>query len=150
MAIADDIKSIRERTGAGVMDIKSALDEAKGDVEKALELLKKKGLKIAAKKSDRTTGQGLIETYCHMGRIAAMVEINCETDFVARNPEFKEFAHDIALQVASLDSDKVEDLLAMPLIKEPSKTVQDLLTEKIAMIGENIKIARFARYVLGE
>lgn len=150
MAIADSIKKIREQTGAGVMDIKSALDEAGGDAEKALELLKKKGLKIAAKKSDRETGQGLIETYVHMGRIGAMVEINCETDFVALNPEFKELAHDIALQAASLDSDKMEDLLAMPLIKEPGKTVQDLLTGKIAVIGENIKIARFVRYVLGE
>jgi len=150
MVIADSIKKIREQTGAGVMDIKSALDEVGGDVEKALEVLKKKGLKIAAKKSDRETGQGLIETYSHMGRIGAMIEINCETDFVARNPEFKELAHDIALQAASLDSDKMEDLLAMPLIKEPGKTVQDLLTEKIAVIGENIKIARFIRYVLGE
>lgn len=85
-----------------------------------------------------------------MGKIGAMVELNCETDFVARNPEFKNLAHDLALQVASLDSEKIEDLLKMELIKEPGKTVQELITEKIAKLGENIKIKRISRFVLGE
>ncbi len=150
MSLAEDIKKLREQTGAGVMDIKEALDAAKGDPKKALENLKKRGLDIAAKKAERETHQGLIETYTHMGRVGAMIEVNCETDFVAKNPEFKEFVHDLALQVASLDSDKLEDLLKMDLIKESGKTVQDLLTEKIAKIGENIVIKRFVRYELGE
>ena len=131
------------------MDIKNALEQAGGDVGKTLKTLKKHGASIAAKKASRETSQGLIETYTHMGRIGAMVEVNCETDFVARNPEFKELVHELVLQVASLDSDKPEDLLAMELIKEPSKTVQELITEKIAKLGENIKIRRFCRYVLG-
>lgn len=150
MTNIDQIKKIREATGAGMSDIAEALQSAGGEEKKALEILKKRGLDIAAKKSDRSTGQGLIETYAHLGKIGAMVEVNCETDFVARNPEFKEFVHDIALQVASLDSEKLEDLLAMELIKEPGKTVQELLTEKIAKLGENIQIKRFTRFVLGE
>lgn len=85
-----------------------------------------------------------------MGKIGAMVELNCETDFVARNPEFKDLAHDLTLQVASLESEKIEDLLKMELIKEPGKTVQELVTEKIAKLGENIKIKRIARFVLGD
>ena len=149
MASTDDIKKLREQTSAGVLDIKEALDQAKGDVDAALKILKERGASIAAKKAARATSQGLIETYTHMGRVGAMVEVNCETDFVARNTEFKELAHELVLQVASLDSDKLEDLLAMELIKEPSKTVQELITEKIAKLGENINIRRFCRYVLG-
>ena len=145
----DDIKKLREQTSAGVLDIKEDLDQAEGDVDAALKILKEKGASIAAKKASRATGQGLIETYTHMGRVGAMVEVNCETDFVARNPEFKELAHELVLQVASLDSDKLDDLLAMELIKEPSKTVQELITEKIAKLGENIRVRRFCRYVLG-
>ncbi len=150
MISAETIKKIRENISAGVMDYKNALDEAQGDEKKAIEILKKRGAVIAGKKAERETSQGLIETYTHMGRIGAMIEVNCETDFVAKNPEFKEFVHDLVLQVASLDSDKMDDLLKMDLIKEPGKTVQDLLTEKIAKIGENIVIKRFVRYELGE
>lgn len=150
MGLTEKISAIREKTGAGIMAIKSALDEALGDEKKALEILKKQGLTIAKKKADRTTSQGLVETYTHMGKIGAMVELNCETDFVARNPEFKNLAHDLVLQVASLDSEKIEDLLKMELIKEPGKTVQELITEKIAKLGENIKIKRISRFVLGE
>ncbi|HLB31984.1 MAG TPA: translation elongation factor Ts [Patescibacteria group bacterium] len=145
----ENIKKLREQTSAGVLDIKEALDQAEGDVDAALKILKEKGASIAAKKAARATSQGLIETYTHMGRVGAMVEVNCETDFVARNTEFKELAHELVLQVASLDSDKLEDLLAMELIKEPSKTVQELITEKIAKLGENIRVRRFCRYVLG-
>lgn len=150
MSNIDQIKKLRDLTGAGMSDIADALQTADGDEKKALENLKKRGLDIATKKSERTTGQGLVETYTHFGKIGAMVEVNCETDFVARSPEFKEFVHDLALQVASLDSDKLDDLLKMDLIKEPGKTVQDLLTEKIAKIGENIVIKRFTRFVIGE
>lgn len=150
MSNIEDIKQLRELTGAGIGDVKDALDSAGGDANKALDILKKCGATIAEKKAQRATSQGLVETYTHMGKVGAIVEANCETDFVARNPEFKDFVHDIALQVASLDSTKLEDLLEMDLIKEPGKTVQELLTEKIAKLGENIKIKRFARFVLGE
>ncbi len=150
MGYTEKISAIREKTGAGIMAIKSALDEASGDEQKALDILKKQGLTIAKKKADRTTSQGLVETYTHMGKIGAMVELNCETDFVARNPEFKNLAHDLALQVASLESEKIEDLLKMELIKVPGKTVQELITEKIAKLGENIKVKRISRFVLGE
>ncbi|MGI6370973.1 MAG: translation elongation factor Ts [Patescibacteria group bacterium] len=150
MGYTEKISAIREKTGAGIMAIKSALDEASGDEQKALDILKKQGLTIAKKKAERATSQGLIETYTHMGKIGAMVELNCETDFVARNPEFKDLAHDLTLQVASLESEKIEDLLKMELIKEPGKTVQELVTEKIAKLGENIKIKRIARFVLGD
>ena len=108
MGYTEKISAIREKTGAGIMAIKSALDEASGDEQKALDILKKQGLTIAKKKADRTTSQGLVETYTHMGKIGAMVELNCETDFVARNPEFKNLAHDLALQVASLESERLK------------------------------------------
>ncbi len=150
MGLTEKITALRAKTGAGIMAIKNALDEASGNEKKALDILKKQGLTIAKKKAERTTGQGLIETYTHMGKIGAMVELNCETDFVARNPEFKDLAHDLTLQVASLESEKIEDLLKMELIKEPGKTVQELITEKIAKLGENIKIKRIARFVLGD
>jgi elongation factor Ts len=150
MSSTEDIKKLREMTGAGIMDIKNALDKAEGDADKALIYLKEHGASIAAKKASRETRQGLVETYTHMGRIGAMVEVNCETDFVARNPEFKELVHDLVLQVASLDNEKLADLLKMPLIKEPDKTVEGKITEKIAKLGENIKVARFKRFVLGE
>jgi elongation factor Ts len=113
--------------------------------------LKEKGLSTVAKKADRTTGQGLIETYVHgLGRIGAMVEVNCETDFVARNEDFKKFVREIALQVASMNPENVEALLKQEYFRDPSLTIEQLLNETIAKIGENIKVNRFTRYELGE
>ncbi|MEK9146973.1 MAG: translation elongation factor Ts [Patescibacteria group bacterium] len=150
-----DIKKLREKTGAGVSDCQKALIEAKGNFDKALKILQKQGREIAAKKSGRTTGQGLIETYVHSdGRVAAMVEINCETDFVARTDDFKNLAHQLALQVASMDPADVDDLLHQEYIRdsasgERSRTIEDLVAEVIAKTGENIKIKRFVRFELG-
>ena len=144
------LKQIREKTGAGVMEIKKALDEANGDVARAEEIIKVRGVEIAAKKSERATSQGLIDTYIHLGKIGVLVELNCETDFVARNDDFKKFAHEVSLQVASSEAKDVNGLLKEPYFKDESKTIQDLLTDVIAKTGENIKIKRFVKFVLGE
>ena len=146
----EKIKKLREKTGAGVMDIKKALDGADGDEKKAEELLKARGVEIAEKKSDRVTSNGLIDCYLHLGKVGAMVEVNCETDFVARNEDFKKFVHEVALQVASSDAETVEDLLEEEYFKEPGTTIADLLQAAIQKTGENIKIKRFSRFVLGE
>jgi elongation factor Ts len=145
----DQIKALRAKTGLGIHEIKSALEEANGDETKAIEVLKKRGLSTAAKKADRATSQGLIDTYVHAGRIGAMVEVNCETDFVARNEDFKAFVHDLALQVASMNPENVDELLGQEFFKDTSKTIQDYLNETIAKIGENIRINRIVRLELG-
>ncbi|MCK4863423.1 MAG: elongation factor Ts [Dehalococcoidales bacterium] len=159
------IKELREQSGAGIMDCRGALDSNKGNMEKALDYLKKKGLLQAQKKAERTTGQGLVEAYIHTaGRIGALVELNCETDFAARTDEFKELAHSLAMQVTALapkyvsEEDVPEDeeivpeeacLLLQPYIKDPTKVVKDIIVETIAKVGENIKVRRFSRYELG-
>lgn len=151
MITVDQIKALRAKTGLGIHDVKSALEHANGDEEKAIAWLKKKGLSTAAKKADRATSQGLIDTYIHGGgRIGAMVEVNCETDFVARNDDFKVFVHDIALQVASMNPQSVDELLKQDFFKDASKTIEGYLNETIAKIGENMKINRINRFELGE
>lgn len=196
MAIsAQLIKELREKTGAGMMDCKKVLVETDGDIDKAIDLLREKGLASAEKKASRIASEGLVASYIHSGRIGVLVEVNSETDFVAKTDEFKEFVKDIAMQVAAsnpeylceedvpqeaIDKEKevliqqainegkpqniaekmVEGrmhkfyervcLLDQPFIKDPSLTVNDLLKNKIAKIGENIKIRRFVRYEVGE
>jgi len=159
------VKELRDQSGAGVMACRNALLEAEGDIEKAHQILKEQGILKAQKKAERATTQGVIEAYIHTGgRIGAMVEVNCETDFVARTDEFKELAHNLAMQVAAmppqfLSTDEVSEentdielqaacLLLQPYIKDPDKTVQDLIVETIAKVGENIKVTRFARFEL--
>jgi elongation factor Ts len=151
MITSKQIQSLREKTGIGIMECKKALEEAKGDEKKATEILKKSGAMKALKKSDRPTTQGIVETYSHgEGRIGVMVEVNTETDFVARNEEFKQFVHDVAMQIASMNPKDVESLKKQDFIKDLDITIGDLLTQKIQKIGENIKIKRFIRYELGE
>ncbi|MCL1976274.1 MAG: translation elongation factor Ts [Firmicutes bacterium] len=193
---AQMVKELRERTGAGMMDCKRALSDSNGDMDKAIDLLREKGLAAAAKKAGRVAAEGLVEAYIHGGgRIGVLVEINCETDFVAKTPEYKEFCRDIAMQIAASNPeyirreevpeevleheraiaraqalnegkpekivDKIVDgrvekyykevcLLEQPFIKDTDKTVQNIVTEKIAKIGENITVRRFARYQVGE
>ena len=156
------IKELRERTSAGVMDCKKALDESNGNVDKAEQILKEQGIASAAKKAGRDTDQGLIETYIHSGgRIGAMVEVNCETDFVARTKEFSDLAHDIAMQVAAMNPSTLEEnntdiesdnssLLQQPFIKDPSKNIQELINETVGKLGENSRVRRFKRFSLGE
>ena len=197
MAIsAADVKNLREITGAGMMDCKRALQEADGDMDKAIDNLRKKGLQKVEKKAGRQTKEGIIQSYIHPGsRLGVLVEINCETDFVARTEEFQTFAKDIAMQIAAakpivvtreevpsdfvdkekeiyqaqaieqgkpekiLDrfiSGKLEKyyqdncLLEQSFVKDPNKTIKDLLNEKIAKLGENMLIRRFTRFQLGE
>ncbi len=161
-----EVKQLRELCGAGIMECRNALIEAGGDIDKALRILKENGLIKAQKKTERATTQGLIEAYIHTGgHIGAMVEVSCETDFVARTDEFKELAHHLAMQIAAvpprfISREEVPDeagiesdtacLLLQPYIKSPDKTVQDIVAETIAKVGENIKIKRFARFELGE
>ena len=196
MISASDVKLLREKTGAGMMDCKNALTEANGDMEKAIKILREKGLASAAKKAGRIAAEGVVDSYIHMGgKIGVLVEVNCETDFVAKTPVFKQLVKDIAMHIAAanplyLDSadvpadvlekekeilraqalnegkpEKIVDkmvegriqkyykefcLLEQAFVKEPEKSIRDLVNEKIAEIGEKISIRRFVRYEMGE
>lgn len=146
----EEIKKLREDTGAGVADCKEALNLSKGNSEKAKEWLKQKGLDKASKKSDREVKNGLVEVYSHSGKIGVLVEIMCETDFVARTDDFKNLAHEIALQVASMNPQSVEDLLSQEYIRDNTMTIDQLVKGVIGKLGENIQIGRFERIALGE
>ena len=144
------IKQLRIETGVSVADCKKALEETKGDFKKAKEWLKKHGIEKAEKKSDRVTAQGLIESYIHQnGKVGAMVEILCETDFVARTEDFKNLAHEIAMQVCAMNPKDVETLLKQEYIRDSSITIGDLIKQVIAKLGENIRVKAFTRYELG-
>jgi len=193
---AGEVKKLREQTGAGMMEAKKALLEAGGDIPKAIEVLRKKGMMKAQAKAERSTKQGIVESYIHgEGRIGVLLEVNCETDFVARNQDFRNLVHDLVLHVAAssplfisrtdvpaavvekekeiysaaavaegkvgnivekIVAGRVEKffeevcLLEQPFVKDPDISVQDLITQKVAVIGENIQVRRFTRYVLGE
>lgn len=144
------IKDLRDKTSAGVNDCREALEEAKGDLKKAEEILQKKGFEKAAKKGDRATEAGLIDSYIHAGRIGALVELQCETDFVARTDEFKTLAHEISLQVSSMNPKNATELLKQEYIRDSSKTIQDLIAVAIAKLGENITIGKFHRIEIGK
>jgi elongation factor Ts len=196
MVTAAMVKELRERTGAGMLDCKKALEKTDGDIEKAIDLLREKGLAAAAKKAGRITAEGMVGSYIHMGgRIGVLIEVNCETDFVAKTEGFKDFVKNMAMQVAAskplyvsrdevpgdvlekekqilrqqaINEGKPENivdkivegriekffketcLLEQPYIRDPEVSVQQVLTETIAKIGENISIRRFARYEMGE
>jgi len=161
------VKELRVKCGAGVMDCRNTLVETEGDIAKAIEILKEKGLLQAKKKAERTTEEGLVEAYIHTGgRVGAVIEVNCETSFVAHTEEFKELAHNLAMQVAAqsprfineeeipeeergVAQPKVDCLLLQPYIRDPGKTINDIVTETIAKTGENIKVSRFCRFELG-
>ena len=147
MISASVVKELREKTGAGMMDCKKVLTETDGDMEKAIELLRERGIAKAAKKSDRIAAEGLVAAFVSEdGKVASVVEINSETDFVAKNEEFRGFVADVAEQVAVNNPKDVEDLLNMSSIKVAGKTVGEVLTDKIATIGENMSIRRFERF----
>ena len=167
MASADDVKRLRDETGAGVMDCKRALDEGGGDFERAKQILKEKGALSAEKKAGRETMQGMCDAYIHAGgRIGVLVEVNCETDFVARTDTFKQLVHDIAMQVAGIPTtlavteEELPDgaeglpeeivLMKQHFIKDGSKTIEQLVKDAIAQTGENIRVRRFTRYELGQ
>ena len=147
MITASQVKELREKTGAGMMDCKKVLTETNGDEEKAIELLRERGIAKAAKKSGRIAAEGLVETYISEdGRVGVVVEVNAETDFVAKNEEFRNFVTDVAKQVAKENPADVDALLNQKSITEPDKTVGEVLTNKIATIGENMSIRRFERF----
>ena len=147
MVTASQVKDLREKTGAGMMDCKKVLTETDGDMEKAIELLRERGIAKAAKKSGRVAAEGLVEAYISEdGKVGAIVEVNAETDFVAKNDEFKNFVLSVAKQVVEKNPKDLDDLLAQESIDEAGKTVKDVLTDKIAKIGENMNIRRFARF----
>jgi len=147
----EQIKSLRGQVGAGILECRKALETAGGDEKKALEILKKKGMEIAEKKRERETKQGVIETYSHNGgKVVSVVELLCETDFVARNEEFKTLAHELAMQVAAMNPPSIKDLLKQEYIRDASKKIDDLVKETVGRIRENIKIGRIARFELGE
>lgn len=190
----EEVKKLRETTGAGMMDAKRALEEAEGDFEKAIEVLRKAGQATAAKKATRETGSGLVESYVHGGKIGVLVEVNCETDFVARTDDFKEFVHDVAMQIAATNpqyvspdnipesviekekelflaelegqgkpAEVVEKIVAgklekfyetvcltkQPFVKDPDKTIEQLVAALVAKIGENVVIRKMSRLELG-
>ena len=147
MVTAQLVKELREKTGAGMMDCKKVLTETDGDMEKAIDLLRERGIAKAAKKSGRVAAEGLVEGYISAdGKTGAIVEVNSETDFVAKNEEFKTFVADVARQVVEKNPATVEELLAQESIAVAGKTVNEVLIEKIATIGENLNIRRFARF----
>jgi elongation factor Ts len=139
---------LREATSAGVMDCKRALDDAGGDFEKAKKLIFERGVAKAEKRAERKTGAGLLETYVHNGRIGVILELRCETDFVAKTDVFKTLAHDLAMHIASMNPETIEELVKQPFVKDESITVGDLITQAIAKTGENTKVERFCRYEL--
>jgi len=163
---ADRVKELKEQSGAGIIECRNALLEAEGVIEKAIEILKERNLFKATKKSKRSASEGLIEAYIHTGgRIGAMVEVNCETDFAARTDEFKELTHCLAMQVVAMSpqfispeeapegtnlESEADCLLLQPYIKDPNLTIQDIINETIAKVGENIKVSRFTRFELGD
>jgi elongation factor Ts len=147
----EDVQRLRQETGAGVVDCKRALDETRGDFEKAKALLKERGLARVQKKADREAKEGVVEAYIHAGgRIGALVELSSETDFVARNQEFKDLAREIAMQVAAMDPKDVDELYEQAYIRDASKTVRELVTGLASTTGENVRVRRFMRFQLGE
>ncbi len=141
----DKIKQLREETGCGVMDAKKALEEANGDMKKARELVHERGLQKAAKKADRETNEGYIGAYVHTtGKVAAMVTLLCETDFVARNDEFQEVAREIAMQVASMRPENVDELMQQEYIRDSKKTIEDLVKSLSGKVGENVTLRDFS------
>ena len=162
----ETIKELREQSGAGIMECRNALIAAEGSIEKAIDILKEQSLVKVEKKKNRIAAQGIIESYIHTGgQIGAMVELNCETDFVARTPEFKELAHNIAMQIAAMSPEcvaaenipegsdldpKSAALLLQAYIKDPTLSILDIINQTIAKVGENIKISRFARFEIGD
>lgn len=196
MVTAQQVKELREMTGAGMMDCKKALTEADGNMEKAAETLREKGLAKAAKKAGRIASEGIVDSYIHMGgKIGVLLEVNCETDFVAKTPAFKDFVHDIAMHIAAVNpmyvrEDEVDEaviqkerefltkqalaegkpanivekmvdgriekyykeicLMNQPFVKDPDKTIDKMVKEQIATIGENISVRRFVRFEMGE
>lgn len=147
----DDLKKLRAETSAGVSDCRQALEDAGGNFEKAKKLIAERGLEKATKKEGKETSQGIVESYIHAGgKVGVLVELRCETDFVARTDEFKKLAHELCLQIAAMNPKDVKALLAGEYIRDASQKISDLVKGTIAKVGENITVFRFTRLQLGE
>lgn len=147
----NQLKKLRAETSASISDCRRALEQSNGDYEKALSWIKKRGLSIAAKKTDRETSEGLVEPYIHQnGKVGALVEILCETDFVARTEEFRKLAHEITMQVAAMNPKDVLALLQQEYIRDTSVTIEHLIKQAIAKLGENITVKKFQRFAIGD
>lgn len=145
----EDIKKLRAKTGASIVDVRQSLIDSGGDVSEAEDVLKQRGLDKAASKSEREVKAGLVEVYSHGGRVGVLVELLCETDFVAKTEDFKHLAHELALQIASMNPSSAEDLFSQDYIRDNSQTVGTLIKGVIAKLGENIQLGRFERIALG-
>lgn len=146
-----DIAALRAKIGAGMMDCKMALEETDGNSEQAIDLLRKKGVLKAAKRADKIAAEGIVASYIHgAGKIGVLVEVNCETDFVAKTDGFKALVNDVAMHIAASNPESLARLLEQPFIKDESKTIEQLLAEKTGEIGEKVTVRRFARFELGE
>lgn len=147
MASIEKLKKLRGETQASIMDCREALDEADGEIEQAKEILQKQGMKVSEEKKERSTKDGVVGAYVHQKKkIAAMVKVYCETDFVARTDDFQDLAHEIAMQVAGLEPEDKEDLLEKPLVKDEERTTEELIKESISSLGENIELGEFERF----
>lgn len=146
----EDIKKLRQNSGAGIVDCKEALKESDGDLAKAKEWLKQKGFDKASSKEQREVKAGIVDVYSHGGKVGVMVELLCETDFVARTEDFKNLAHELTLQIASMDPSSVEELLSQEYIRDNSMTIDQLIKSVIGKLGENILVGKFERIALGE
>lgn len=142
---ASDIQKLREETSAGVMECKKALTEAAGDFERAKEILNERGQARVEKRAGRETGAGLIHSYIHNGRIGVLVDVRAETDFVVRSEPFQKLAHELVMQISAMAPETVEDLLKQPYVRDDAKTVEQLIGETIALVGENIRVNKFSR-----
>ncbi len=143
--MVSDVQKLREVTGAGVMDCKRALDEAKGDFDQAVKIIHEKGATKVEKRAGRETGAGLVQSYVHNERIGVLLELRSETDFVARSEPFKKLAHDLVMHIAAMAPQNVEELMAQPYVRDQGQTVQQIVNGVIALVGENIKVASFYR-----
>ena len=146
--MVNEVQKLRELTGAGVMDCKRALADARGDFDQAVKLIQERGFIVAEKKASRATGAGLLESYIHNGRVGVLLELRSETDFVAHSDPFKTLAHELVMQIAAMNPKDVAELLTQPYIKDEQMTANTLIKNTIAKVGENIQIARFCRYEL--
>lgn len=144
----EQVKKLREETSASIADCKTALEDTNGDYKKAIEWLKKRGIEKAEKKADRQTNQGMVESYVHNGRVGVLLTLLCETDFVARTQEFKNLAHEIALQISAMNPKDVEALLTQEYIRDPKLTIEELIKSVIGKLGENIVVREFNRVEL--
>lgn len=146
----DDIKKLRQDSGAGIADCREALNASGGDMDKAKDWLKKKGLEKGSSKSAREVKAGVVETYSHGGKVGVLVELLCETDFVAKTEDFKNLVHELALQIASMNPSSVEELMSQEYIRDGSLTMEQLVKSVSGKLGENIQVGRFERIALGE